>query len=116
MNTVKMATLPKCDLCEEPARYDARLAYGTYLYVCAKCSVTQAVTVVTILEQAGPPAKPTGKKVRGKDLTSFERIVMDGDREIECPECGAIRMVEPDAAYTYTCEDCGVEVKVPCIM
>ena len=122
MKTVKMATIPMCSVCKKkPARYDAPLASAgmSWGYVCVECaeSIGANLTVGSVLEEAGPPANPTGKKVRGKDLTSFEDIVMgDNDREIECPECGAIRTVEPDAGYTYTCEDCGVSVRVPCIM
>ena len=76
------------------------------------------LTIGSVLEEQGEQGtENAGKKVRGKDMTSLEDIVMgDADREIECPLCGCMRMVEPDAAYTYTCEDCGAEVKVPCIM
>ena len=152
MKTVKMAKIPKCDICKEkPARYDAPLAVagGSWGYVCADCAGIGISEIGSILEpyaycpKCNSPAHMEasdsggmecacfkcghkfhvdieqdnkGKKVRGKDLSTMEQIVMDGDREIECPLCGAIRMVEPDAHYTFTCEDCGAEVKVPCIM
>jgi len=123
MKTVKMAKIPKCDICKEkPARYDAPLAVagGSWGYVCADCAVSAGANTAigSILEEQGEQGDENrGKKVRGKELTSFEDVVMgDADREIECPLCGAIRMVEPDAHYTFTCEDCGAEVKVPCIM
>lgn len=119
MKTVKMAKIPKCDICKKnPAKYDTPINGGSWGYVCEACGAGVGVSPIgSILELAGEPAKPSGKKLMGKDMTSFEDVVMgDADREIECPECGCIRTVEPDAGYTYTCEDCGASVKVPCIM
>ena len=120
MKTVKLPVIPICDVCKKwPAKYDTPINGGAWGYVCEACGAGVGVSPIgSILELAGEQGTENkDKKVRGKDMTTFEDIIMgDADREIECPLCGATRTVEPDAGYTYTCEDCGASVRVPCIM
>lgn len=119
MKTVKLAKIPKCDICKKnPAKYDTPINGGSWGYVCEACGADVGVSPIgSILKEQGEQGTENkGKKVYGKEMTSISDLLMDADREIECPLCGCMRMVEPDAAYTYKCEDCGASVRVPCIM
>lgn len=33
---VKMATIPNCDMCGEPARYDGKTTHGPWAYMCER--------------------------------------------------------------------------------
>lgn len=33
-DSVKVSTLPKCDMCSEPAEYDAKTKQGPWAYMC----------------------------------------------------------------------------------
>lgn len=37
VNVVKVATLPKCDVCSDVALYDAQVVGGSWGYVCQSC-------------------------------------------------------------------------------
>jgi hypothetical protein len=123
MKTTKLTKIPKCDLCSvKDAMYDAPLAtgkaQGSWAYLCPDCYKTQGRkgigTKLVLREPAQPPKNKTvlGLEPGFDDLEYWEETMMDGLREISCPECQEVRSVEPDATYTYLC-DCGVKVKVP---
>lgn len=58
--------------------------------------------------------KTAMKKVVKRYQSEDEFIVAEheGMWDADCPECGCGATVEPDADYVYTCEGCGVQVKV----
>ena len=118
MSEVKVAKLPSCNLCSGKAKYDAPTTRGAWAYMCKECAKTNMKKgwmtnpkLTTFVVHKSPPAKD--KTVNGAELCSMEDIMTDCDREIGCPECNDVRIVEPDADYTYKCEGCGVQVKCP---
>jgi len=56
-------------------------------------------------------ARDSMPSIIAKELSSTEDIILSGDREVECPECGDTCRVEPDANYKYACEGCGAPLK-----
>jgi len=125
MKTVKMLNVPKCNgslvgvECDKPAVYDAPVgANGAWGYWCESCAekLGANLSVGFKLVQHTPAKAKGGKAKFAKELSDMGTVVMDGEREVECPECGCIRRVEPDAAYKFDCEDCGTKLKCKCIM
>jgi len=121
MKDVKMATLPKCDECKtNDAMYDAPACkYGrSWGYWCETCAkkVDADLLPASKLVQHTPAEAKGGKPKLAKELSDMEAVVMDGEREVECPDCGCIRRVEPDADYEFDCEDCGIRLKCASIM
>lgn len=58
MKTVKVATIPNCDLCGMVAKYDAPTLQGPWAYMCPQCYTKQgSPTTGSIFEQLPPPAK-----------------------------------------------------------
>jgi len=117
MNTAKVMSLPKCDICGCEALYDAPTAMG-WANVCEDCAREyDANLAIGSKFKVLIPIKEKERLVIGIEDTSLERLeaITFGveDREIECPECGDFHTVEQDARYTYSCEGCGVQVKVP---
>lgn len=112
--------LPKCNMCDRKAVCDAPTQMGSWAYMCEVCLETwgrpDSLTLGTEFKQR-TPAKKKSKSVMGIEDTSIEQLeqvlMSSVDREIECPECGDMRKVEPDAEYKYQCEGCGVQVQVP---
>jgi len=111
---------PKCDICGEEAKYDAPTRSGQWGYMCDSCAKKEGanIQIGTTFEKREP--KPQSEKtgvVMGLEDTSIEaleEVLFDlANREIECPECGSTHAVEPDAAYVFTCEGCGVKVQCP---
>ena len=114
---IKVLSIPSCDFCDKPGPYDAPTKYGgTWANMCGghmlMHTAKNASLIGTKKVLKPDPKPPTGDVVWGIEVNSMEEIVMDGTREIECPECGDLRSVEPDACYKYQC-DCGVSVQVP---
>jgi len=129
MKIKKVTTLPKCDFCDKNAKYDAPTMHGgRWANMCEEHCLEHGKNISIGTEfqkrQAVPKTDKDGHKeesfkiVLGTEDTSIEHLesVLFGseDREIECPQCGDFRTVEPDATYTYVCEGCGVKVKCPC--
>jgi hypothetical protein len=120
MKQVKMQKIPKCDFCDQPAKYDAPTIGGPWANMCPvhykKNGHPHSSGLGSILIQAPKQQPKQDKVVVGIEDTSIETleaVMMDSqNREIECPECGSGKDVEPDANYIYTCE-CGVKVQVP---
>jgi len=51
--------------------------------------------------------------IEDQSMETLEAVFMDLQfREVECPECGDCRNLEPDATGTFDCE-CGVTVRIP---
>lgn len=42
-NEVKMAQIPNCDLCGEPAAYDGKTKHGPWAYMCERCWRTDGI-------------------------------------------------------------------------
>lgn len=123
MNKLQVTSLPDCDLCgkKESAVYDSPTVVGPWANMCPECfkaKGTGTVGTERVLKMI-PKSDTQDKVVNGIEDDSMEYmeavIMQDEHRCIECPECGFVRHVEPDADYTYECE-CGVKVKVPCFM
>ena len=103
----------KCDFCGEVAIYDAPTRTGTWAYMCEKCHKSKGgMNFIGTKFDYRPVAKPKAKLAVGIEASSLEEQVT-GDRNIQCPDCGDLRLVEPDADYNYNCEGCGVKVQVP---
>jgi len=116
MKTKTVAELPKCDFCGKEATFDAPTAMGPWANMCNVCygdhGVYSSIGIQFI--QRTPSGENKNKpSVMGKCLTSAEDMVYDSIQEIECPECGEVRSLEIDARGTFTCEDCGIKVKIP---
>lgn len=119
MKDLQVSKLPDCDICQSKGTgvYDAPTKQGPWANMCEACykahhnGTIGTRRVVKVVEKSDDP----GKIAIGIEDDSMEYLedvlVGDGMREIECPECGSVRHVEPDADYTYDCE-CGVKVKV----
>jgi len=128
MKIKKMTTLPKCDFCDKNAKYDAPTQHGgRWAYMCEEHCKEYGKNISVGTEFQKRESKPkvdedghreeSFKIVMGTEDESPEHLedilYGTGDREIECPKCGDLRTVEPDATYTYVCEGCGVKVKCP---
>lgn len=119
----KVTDMPKCDFCKEKdGIYDGQTFSGSWANMCDDCLDQNAdrvqVKMSGIKRELHVPAEPKndGRVVKGIDTNMEEVITMDEMREVKCPDCGELRNVEPDADYTFTCEGCGVKVKVEDIM
>ena len=125
MKTVYFEKLPKCDFapgCEGDAVYDAPTENGQWAHMCEHhykmhagsnaerlgCKLAQRDRV----KAKGGEVK-IGIEPGDEDLDYWEGVLYDSQREIECPECGCGRTVEPDATGIFTCEGCGQSVKCP---
>lgn len=117
MGIVKVEKVPKCDFCTKDALYDAPTLHGqSWANMCKACAVINSTNMLlergSMYEQRTPAKAKGGSVITGIEASSLEEQVM-GDRNIECPSCQDQRLVEPDAEYTYDCEGCGAQVKVP---
>lgn len=114
MKTVKLAKMPKCDICGKyEAKVDGPTRDGPWAFMCGGCYEKIGIPGLgSWLEQAKPVPKGVGKEVAKAQLVSGVKDVMfDSVAEVECPHCGEIRRVEPDVNYTFTCEGCGEKLK-----
>ena len=66
-----------------------------------------------IVKRVKAEPKPNGdnKILKGILAMDLEDAAFDSVLVCECPECGDVRSVEPNAHYVYTCEGCGSKVK-----
>ncbi len=106
--------LPKCSFCGEPAIYDAPQVDGQpWANFCEACKDRQKPYLAAGTKfKLVPKPESKERKILGTEASSIDEQVM-GDREIECPTCQTLRLVEPDADYTFECEGCGVQVECP---
>jgi hypothetical protein len=100
-----------CQGCNQPREivWDGAFFAGRWGYLCEDCGGKDGPGHTKLVYR--PKPEQQSKVVDGIEASMPEEIV-DGDREIECPECGNYHRVEPDADYTYTCQGCGVRVRV----
>ncbi len=114
MKTIKVAKIPKCDFCSEPAIYDAPTRFGSsWAYMCLECTKENGfnVHIGRRLEQLKEVEVKGGPAKVARTITDPELILMDEeDRDVECPDCGDTRTVEPDAAYEFNCGGCGIRL------
>ena len=124
MKTRLVDEIKPCDLCGavKDSYYDAPTVGGLWANLCPKCFEKHgSPTIGTCFKKRDREAivkklgDTTGQILDGEELSNLESIVMDGDREIGCPNCGEVRAVEPDASYKFICEGCGSEVRCPCL-
>jgi len=123
MKTKKVAMLPKCDFCDKPAEYDAPTIHGgRWANMCPEHLVaygnnTSIGTQFLIRKNKSKAKLSACKIVNGIEEESveyWESVTFGSEnREIECPECGEMRSVEPDAYYVFICEGCGVKIRCP---
>ena len=126
---IRVTSIPDCDLCkaEKQGIYDGPVAgYGSsWGNMCQECvDLMSSGDTVDLLAIGGKrelivksdSPDPNGI-VQGKTVSDIEAIICgDANFEVECPACGEIRQLEPDAHGTYKCEGCDRKVKIPSIM
>lgn len=114
MKTKAVAKLPKCDFCGKDAIYDVPTKQGPWGNLCEGCyKIHSGSEIGTKFQQREPKTHNTDNKVKAAVIvSSLEDCVFDSIMEVECPECGEGRNVEPDADYTFECEGCGQKCKV----
>ena len=132
MKEKRVEKLPVCDFknlspvhggCLSFAIYDAPTDQGTsWGYMCSNHYKAHKGPMADeigfkLVEGIAEPVDKNTKAVHGiepglDDLEYWENALFS-DREVECPECGCGKRVEPDAHYVYNCEGCGIRVKVP---
>ncbi len=129
-------TLPKCDFRNDyphpngdDAIYDApTVPTGSWAYMCKDCGLSRGdLSMGTVFElrkkhEGEKPDAPVNAVEPGLDnIEYWEETVMNGIREPECPTCGEVRTMEPDACsfkhedgetYAFECEGCGTKVKM----
>ena len=126
MKTKKVNELPKCSFKNDyphpngdDAIYDAPVVpSGSWAYMCKECGMSRGnLKMATKLELRNEISKSTNPKIQmgieENSLEYWENVLMDGLREIECPECGESRNMEPDATGVFKCEGCHAQVRCP---
>lgn len=102
-----------CDVCGETTdvMYDTKTTLGPWGNICSKCYPKYGTPLGTmfVLTQ---PSEPADEELTAKVNTDFDEALMDGIMEIECPNCGSTRAMEPDACCTVVCEICQSKLKV----
>jgi hypothetical protein len=113
MKTVKMTYLPKCQFCEQMAKYDAPVKGGSaWGYMCPQCYSRYGRpgigSELVLHEPTSVDPVNKGKHVQGDCAISNEDELFDSIFEVSCPLCGNSRTLEPDADG-YMCR-CGAHV------
>lgn len=113
MKTRTVQQLHKCDICGEDAYYDCKTTQGPWANLCEnhfrEIGLPDGATKFKLPDAKNPPEK---KVLMGICLTDMEDAVFDGIVEWECPSCGDVRSMEPDAYCIVECENCGQKYKV----
>jgi hypothetical protein len=137
MNIKIVDKLPKCDFRSfyphpngDDALYDApTIPGGSWANMCKECAMSRGdISVGTTFKlreeyQGEIPDEPVWAIEPGlDDLEYWEDTVFNGIREPECPTCGEVRRMEPDAdnsqktdsgkRFAFTCEGCGTKCKM----
>tara|TARA_Y100000310_G_scaffold275564_1_gene292168 strand:- start:72 stop:440 length:369 start_codon:yes stop_codon:yes gene_type:complete len=112
MKKIQVATLPGCDFCDQPAKYDSPTNFGPWANMCEEHYKEKgaSTTIGTVFTQKPPVVAPTGGKPKFAATDSPFGAVLDSVREVICPDCGASRTMEPDAACEFDCEGCGIRL------
>lgn len=118
MKTIKVTEIPKCDLCDKPAAglYDTPIgAIGnSWGNLCEECLDSSGSREVC--EQIGSkriigavaPTNEDKELYEANDISDPMDILAElCNRELECPQCGETKEVEPDFSGEYQCEGCG---------
>ena len=112
MKTVEKDTIPKCDFCDNEAKYDAPTKDGRWAYMCSLHftihKADNAEEVGTRIVKRVHKFVETPKEIKKVMVP----LTLDSIAYVKCPYCKAERGVEPDANYTVTCESCGHKYKV----
>ena len=117
MKTVKITEAKGCDFCEKEAEYDAPTIMDSWANMCQKCfdkykGSNYGAGFKLVVRKPAEKSEDTAVYT-AIELTDLGDIVLsDVDREVECPQCGEVRTVEPDADYEFQCGGCGVKLKV----
>ena len=78
-------------------------------YRCRACGWEQVKSV-------DPPAEAETEFIGDHSVADLQRMMMDGACEAVCPECGDVRMVEPDACgYPCWTEGCEGRISSPLV-
>jgi len=128
----RVEELPKCDFanlapCEPPcsglAQYDAPVSGRTsWAFMCEghyKMFGNKSMENISYELVHGIAEPLEGDAVEGiepnleENIEYWENVILDGIREITCPECGEERRVEPDATGIFNCDGCGIKIKCP---
>ena len=109
MKKKQVATLPKCDFCDHPAKYDSITKFGPWGNMCEECYKQNGAGLGTEFVLHAPVAAKGGKPKFAATENPADSC-MDSVREVVCPDCGATRTVEPDACYEFDCEGCGIRL------
>ena len=126
MKTKLVNELPKCDFPhpdDRDAIYDAPTRSGSWAYMCEDCAKSMSneasLNIGFKFElrekvQADveiPKARVWAIEPGLDDLDYWENSMMEGIREPECPTCGEVRRMEPDATQ-FTCSGCGTKCRM----
>lgn len=118
MTTRKTDVIKKCQLCGKQPKdvyYDAPTAEGPWADMCEDCHQKQPYSQLGTRFELRVKVAGVADVLDGIESSDLEDMLYD-NRDIKCPNCGELRSVEPDAAYTYECEGCNSKVRVPCLM
>jgi len=118
MKTRKVDIIKPCDICGVTGTvyYDAPTSMGPWANLCEDCFKRNGSSQIGTKFELREKKKGVVGVLRGVEVTTLEDLIADADREIKCPNCGELRSVEPDAAYTFECDGCGSMVKVGSIL
>ena len=130
-------TLPKCDFRNDyphpdgdDAIYDAPvIPSGSWANMCKACAFSRGNlrlgTKFQLREEyQGEVPDNTINAIEpdfDEDMEYWADVLENGIREPECPTCGEVRRMEPDACsfkhedglvYAFECEGCGTKVKM----
>lgn len=115
MGIIRVAELPKCNFCNEDAKYDGPTKQGPWAHMCPEHNDEHGVSTIIGSEFVLGIAKPVGgEPVMG--YLQIERSMSEDMLIILCSECKYEKHLELDADGVYTCDGCGKSVKVPTIM
>jgi len=132
MIEVKMIELPPCSyqqlapveggICNGIAIYDTPVKGGSWAHVCQAhydmFALPGAESIASTLVKWDRPKPKSNIEICAwepslDDLEYWEKVLIDGVRELKCPECDDIKRVEPDADYSYHCDGCGMKLHCP---
>jgi hypothetical protein len=107
-NTVKELACDFCHTTGHETIYDAPTYLGPWAHMCPVCfgKNTASSTIGTKLVYFKKEVAPAKKKLPVVEQSNDEEILIDGDRTVNCPECGMDHTLEPDAAGEMKCHNC----------
>mgnify|MGYP000993634460 CR=1 FL=1 len=117
MKTVFLTDRKTCDYCKETAYYDAPTIDGPWGFLCEKhYALRGRVGGSKIVYEKASNENQEKEAMLGIEKLSikyWEKVVMDGVREISCPSCKRKHRLEPDASGEFRCHKCKQLIIIP---